>query len=432
LKVTSRTSAFQFKGSQKGIPAIAKELKVRHVVEGSVRKSGDTIRITAQLINAQDDKHLWSETYDRALSTENIFAIQDEISNAIVQALKEELNLQNTAMIKVNKSTENLSAYELYLQARPLFLSRKKLDIADELLIQAIELDPEYADAWAMRAALTFLKNQYGFTQLSIDETDQKGIEYANNALNLDPNSVLALAVKANILFTANVALRGTHDYADILSDFNKALSIEPKNATTLLWAGTVYQHLGFVEEALQLFRQCIENEPLYRPCVGNYIFQNEYQGNYDLAVATYLEYLSKGVITRSFSPSFSLAALNQELAFILGVNSDEYFKGWSRNDEIYQAYKNQESDHSELIDEAANWAKHNNIDENYWSTILAPIGYEPTPEIIVYPFYTMYKNINSDRIKNYLIRSNVVTYWRQHGFPPQCRPIGDDDFECD
>jgi len=432
LKVTSRTSAFQFKGSQKGIPAIAEELKVRHVVEGSVRKSGDTIRITAQLINTLDDKHLWSETYDRALTTENIFAIQDEISNAIVNALKEELNLQNTETIQVKKTTENLTAYELYLQARPLFLSRKKLDMADEFLIKAIELDSEYAEAWAMRAALTLLKNEYGFTQLPHDETDQKGIEYANQALSLDPNSVLALAVKADILFKANVELRGTHDYAGILSDFNKALSIEPKNATTLLWTGTVYQHLGFVEEALQFFRQCIESEPLYRPCIGNFIFQNEYQGKYELAVASYLKYLKLGVITRYHSPAVSLAALNQELAFILGINTEEYFKGWSRNGEIYQAYKNPELDYSELINEAVNWANENNKDEKYWSTILSPIGYEPSTEIIVYPFYVVYENINSSQIKTYLRNSNVVTYWRQHGFPPQCKPLGEDDFECE
>ena len=101
LDVTSRTSSFQFKGRGLGIPEIAAELKVRHVVEGSVRKSGETIRVTAQLIDSTNDKHLWSDTYDRPLTAENIFEIQDEIAKAIVAALSETLGVGELEPIEV-------------------------------------------------------------------------------------------------------------------------------------------------------------------------------------------------------------------------------------------------------------------------------------------------------------------------------------------
>jgi len=132
LKVSSRTSAFQFKGTKLGIPEIANQLKVRHIVEGSVRKAGNTIRITAQLIDTKNDTHLWSETYDRPLDTSNLFAIQDEIANAIVEALKETLGLESLNAVKVEQHTTNLTAYELFLQARPLFQSRQEMDKAVE------------------------------------------------------------------------------------------------------------------------------------------------------------------------------------------------------------------------------------------------------------------------------------------------------------
>jgi len=157
LKVSSRTSAFQFKSSNFGIPKIANQLKVRYILEGSVRKSGDTLRITAQLIDTQNDKHLLSQTYDRPLNAKNIFAIQDDIANAILLALTAELDLVKPEKISSNISTNNLNAYELYLKAKPLFLARTDLDKSDKYLAEAVTLDPSYAKAWEMRAALQTL-----------------------------------------------------------------------------------------------------------------------------------------------------------------------------------------------------------------------------------------------------------------------------------
>lgn len=105
------------------------------------------MRITAQLIDAQKDNHLWSQTFDRPLTTDNIFAIQDEISNAIVKALSKELEIGEIGSISINKITNNLSAYELFLEAKALYLQRFGLDKVDQLLAQAIQQDPKFYNA---------------------------------------------------------------------------------------------------------------------------------------------------------------------------------------------------------------------------------------------------------------------------------------------
>ena len=138
LDVTSRTSAFQFKGRDLGIPEIAANLKVRHVVEGSVRKAGNTLRITAQLIDARDDRHLWSDTFDRPLTAENVFAIQDEISKAIVAALGDTLGFNAETSAIAMPNTDSLTAYELFLRARPIVQARNNLTEADHLLRQVV------------------------------------------------------------------------------------------------------------------------------------------------------------------------------------------------------------------------------------------------------------------------------------------------------
>ena len=149
LKVASRTSAFQFRSAATGIPAIAGELGVRHVLEGSVRKAGNRVRITAQLIDASTDEHLWSETFDRTLTAEDLFAIQDEIAAATVAALRTKLGgaMAESAPAAPVRTTK-VEAYELFLEARALFQARRDLGAADGLLARAIEIDRSSRTRW--------------------------------------------------------------------------------------------------------------------------------------------------------------------------------------------------------------------------------------------------------------------------------------------
>ena len=122
--MASRTSSFALKDKDLNIGQIAEILNVNHIVEGSIRKSNNRIRVTAQLIDTHTDKHLWSNTYDRQMS--DIFRIQDEIANSILNALRDELGMAQDTPIRIKPVTENLTAYEMYLKARELFLARGK------------------------------------------------------------------------------------------------------------------------------------------------------------------------------------------------------------------------------------------------------------------------------------------------------------------
>jgi len=433
LKVTSRTSAFQFKGSNKGIPEIAKQLKVRHVLEGSVRRSGNTLRITAQLIDTKDDTHLWSQTYDRPLTTDNVFAIQDEISNAIVKALSEKLVIKATLHLSLKKSTDNLSAYELFLKARPLFQSRKRLDEADSLLIQALKLDPKYAEAWAVHAALQSLMLEYGFSNIPVELNDKNGIQYADRALSLDPNLALALAVKSKIKLNATEFLREKYDVSQIIKNYKKALEIEPHNPSTLNWIGLAYQFLGFHKQAIEYFTLCVEYEPRYTPCLANLAITNQLLGNYEVAVRLYSEGLSNGVLELSDAPFWALAQLNNKLAFVSALNALSVFPRWHRNGEFYRAYKSPSLDHSELAKAAYNYLPDKAKITWFSQLVFTPLGYhDPSKELFVDVFGGIQKDINSPRIKTYIRKSGIYDYWEAQGYPPQCRAIGDDDFECD
>jgi len=148
LHVAARTSAFQFKGQNLDISEIGRQLNVAHVLEGSVRKSGNRLRITAQLIQVDNGYHLWSETYEREI--DDVFAIQDDISSAISKALEIELGAETGASGNT-QPTQNLEAYNDYLQARFLLAQRGEENMlkADELFTRAVALDPEFSSAWS-------------------------------------------------------------------------------------------------------------------------------------------------------------------------------------------------------------------------------------------------------------------------------------------
>ena len=149
LRVASRTSSFSFKGSNTAIPEIAARLNVNHILEGSVRKAGNKVRITAQLIDVESDSHLWSDTYDREL--DDIFSIQKEIATNIVAELTQTLSAGEAAATSITPPTANMAAYEIYLQGRYLLALRggENLEEAARLFEQAVEIDDSFAAAYA-------------------------------------------------------------------------------------------------------------------------------------------------------------------------------------------------------------------------------------------------------------------------------------------
>ena len=196
LGVIARNTSFQFKGKSVDVPLIARQLKVSHILEGSVRKAGGRVRITAQLIDGGSGEHIWAERYDRDLS--DIFALQDEISEAIVKALKLKLVPEEKKAIE-QRGTENVEAYNIYLMARQEYLGAlagdaRRYQALIRLCDRATEIDPNYARAFALKAlAQMWLLSVYGI------ECDG-GLEAAERALALDANLAEAHAVKSAIL----------------------------------------------------------------------------------------------------------------------------------------------------------------------------------------------------------------------------------------
>jgi len=433
LEVASRTSSFQFKGRELGIPEIAEELKVKHVLEGSVRKSGNTVRVTAQLIEAKTDKHLWSETYDRPLTTDNIFDIQDEISKAIVGEMGSLIGSFKIESPGVTKTTDNLDAYELYLKARPYFLDRSRLDEANELLVRAIELDPEYADAWEMRAAIQSLLNSYGYSDLDLDVLHEKGLEYANRTLELNPNSSLATATIGNIYFDRTQRNNLENTIEDAIQHYDKALELDPRNASAILWKGIALLVTGKTGLAEESFELCLQLEPRYAPCYENYIVVQSLNGNDEEALEIHNEGLNQGLIKVKYSNFGMLARMGQEMAFKSATNDPDLLLGWNRHDELWQAFQNIDNDHTELGRDVLNFIEgKSGIDEGAISMLVYSLGVYDVP---IFPFliwdpsYSKFRQ--TKQFKEYITKSGIFDYWKNNSFPDRCKPVGMNDFEC-
>jgi adenylate cyclase len=435
LRVASRTSSFAFKDQQSlGLRAIAGELSVRHVLEGSVRRAGETIRITAQLIDAEEDAHLWSDTYDRPLTAENIFAIQDEIATAIVAALIKSLRLDSVGEVRLGMATENLTAYDLYLRARAFFQARTRLDEADALLQRALEQDPKFAKAWELRAAVQGVARSYGYSDLDQGELDRLGLEYGQRALDIDPGSGLALASMAFQRASAVQELRTRHDIGDILRDLHRALDLDPGNSSTLNWLGLAHGFVGELDNALGTFQRCLEHDPLFAPCA-----ENEYEalfalGRLEPAYARFQVALDRGLLTAQYANFALLAHFGQRDAFMLMANQSGWLQGWRDHGAIYDAYQDLAGDHTALVGEILRFK---GLEEGggagYLAHLLIPLGAHDLLPVITMlmwgPDHGGYRR--SPQFRNYIRESGVLAYWRAHSFPPQCRPRGRDDFAC-
>jgi adenylate cyclase len=283
LKVTSRSSAFSFKGQNPDIPTVAKKLKVDHILEGSVRKAGNRVRITAQLIKADSDVHIWSETYDREL--DDVFGIQDEISREVVTALQ--IQLFGSAPTTAPTDTE---AYTLYLKGKyfEAFGNGESWEAAESAFRAAMVIDPDYAPSWAAlsttlqnRANLGYIEQQGGFEsarqaairalelddtladawaalariQFSIDLDWDRAEGTIRTALQYGPNNVVALEEAA-------VIARGTGHIEKALSFAHKAVELDPLSPSSLRTLGITFWAAGLYPESERVYRQILELYP--------------------------------------------------------------------------------------------------------------------------------------------------------------------------
>jgi len=236
LKVIARTSSFSFKGKNEDVRNIGEALGVKTVLEGSVRKSGDRVRITAQLIDVADGSHIWSETYERTMT--DIFAIQDDVAAAIIGALQIHVGVIPTR----GRPTDNTEAYALFLKARVL-VSRNQTNPAEELLLKAIELDLNFAEAHEMLASHYWRKSN-----------QKRTVEAAAKALAIDPDLVLAQALYQSAKIGTRLA--GIEAY-------EQAFRKQPGNRDILEALSWALLQAGYLEEAVRLQERAVDLDPL-------------------------------------------------------------------------------------------------------------------------------------------------------------------------
>jgi len=251
LKVSSRTSSFVFKGKEVSIPTVVKELGVSTVLEGSVRRAGDHVRITAQLIETDSDSHLWSETYDREMK--DVFAIQDDIARSIAEALQVALGPKERRALQ-NIATTDPQAYDFYLKGRKYLYAFTRRDFlhAISMFERAIALDPRYAMAYAgMADAYSML---YRYAEATAQNL-QKAEQASQRAIELDPESAEAHTSLGTVMFTSG-------RFADAEKQFETAILINPKVFEPYLFYGRACLAEGNFEKAARLFIRAQEVNP--------------------------------------------------------------------------------------------------------------------------------------------------------------------------
>ena len=255
LKVISRTSTQRFKSAPSDLRDIAKQLGVMHIVEGSVQKANDQVRVNVQLINAMSDAHLWADTYDRKLT--DIFSVESEIAKTIADTLQAKLSGSEKQMMAA-PPTSNTEAYELYHKGRSLWEKRSGDNIPKAIAYyeQAIERDPNYALAYAGLAKAYILLPFYaGANRL---DAGSKAKDAALKALQLDPNLAEAHAALGKVLFFREIDLAGA------MREYKRAIELNPNDATAHHWFGNdSLAALGRFDEAIAEGKRAIELDPL-------------------------------------------------------------------------------------------------------------------------------------------------------------------------
>lgn len=254
LKVISRTSAFSFKGKNEDVRVIGEKLGVAYILEGSVRKSTDKIRITAQLIQVTDGSHIWSKTFDRTM--DDIFKVQDEIANTVV----EELKISLASGSDLHSIASNSEAYNLYLQGKYSFTNRsqKNVEQAIQYFKEAIDLDKNNANFWAALSLAYASQANDGY--VSAEEGFRNAREAAEKAIALDQNLATGHYALATIKATYD------WDWAGASVDFQKAYSLDKANFGTINGMANLAFTLGRLDEAIALYRKALELDPLRIP----------------------------------------------------------------------------------------------------------------------------------------------------------------------
>lgn len=436
LEVASRTSSFAYKGKDLPLSQVARELGVNHILEGSVRKAGNRVRVTAQLIDASSDRHLWSDTYEREL--DDIFDIQVEISDSIVAALKVALNVEEvSAMERLQRPTDNPEAYELYLQGRFLWRKRMEENVrgAINLLEQAVALDPNFAKAYeALAAAWTVLP---AWSDADPGESLDKAVEQANQALMLDPNLAEARAIRAHYAAF-------NRRWLDSLIEYEAAFSSEPKNAGVRQWYAEALAEVGYLQAALAEIDKAYQLDPA-SPIINNvYSMIATINGDDTLAIRHMNKALELGLTNAWGHPFRALVRTGdwdtiERLAYPV-IDEQSLVRTCieaHRDPSLYPKIRvkaAQEKAQNGVAGRAYYYcmALVGDLDEAF-AGLEAVLENDPTDIKEMWsPDDVFIAMRQSPRFKQVLRNNKLIELYKVRGWPDRCRPTGAEDFVCD
>jgi TolB-like protein/cytochrome c-type biogenesis protein CcmH/NrfG len=442
LKVAGRTSSFQFRGDALDLREIGQQLGVDHILEGSIRKASNRVRITAQLIKAEDGFHLWSETYDREL--DDIFAVQDEIARAITDALAIQLDIAGSGQSLAPVQTTNMVAYENYLEARGLVSKRAEFRRAIQLLEEATRLDPNFSAAWAMLAQANALSFYYGAKDKA--EAVRAAEATARHAIQLDPESAEAWSALGD-------AVRDQTRWNDAWDAYTKALELNPDSVETHSQFGQMLLRLGHMDAALTHTRQAAEIDPL------SWVYQGIYGANLWMLGQPDEAWTAMRKSNRvAGRPRSVMTRIQLRMALEQGNRAlaDEIIQAFAENPdttdptdimhflELAHLLDQPEQAREYLRTIDITRQKDVNI-EMFWTVYFDDmalarewfaelLSVEPD-YVIVDPIWLQFESLaplrDLDEFRQLQQLYGHDDFWREHGWPDYCRPAGPVDFVC-
>ena len=436
LGVASRTSSFVFTEQKinelnMNIEDIATRLKVNHILEGSVRKMGDDVRITAQLIDARENKHLWSDTFDRRLS--DIFRIQEEIATAVVSELRDKLVTEASQPVAVKRATENLNAYDKYLHARELYLSRSSnpANVRESLTLfeEVVEMDPDFARGWEGLAAVYGVATSYG-----ILDRDYSALALVANkkALEIDPDLSMPYAV-IGLTYRAHYPT----PWAESMENLQNAIDRDPANASAWQWLGMNYVSIGAAAEAVDAFTRCLEIDETRLLCRRYRSVAHLVLGDVETAMADAQANSEVGYFNGFdvYIPIF-LERGDRMMAF-----AASRIVNWQRgfdHDEFMAAMENPDDQPEERLEAFLEWGRDMRVDIKDKTNVMLALRAYDLVDVAAFdndymylwlPQFSHYRK--TPQFKQLVTDLGLVTYWQENGFPPQCQVLSEDDFEC-
>ncbi len=443
LRVVARESAFQFKGEKLDMRSVGQELGATHLIEGSVRKAGERVRITAQLIKADDGTHLWAESYDR--DVKDVFAVQEEIARAITTSLRMPLGLKPGENLVNNRGIDPAS-YEQFLRAKALYNSRtsgtgRLLIDAASLLEQVVARNPSYAPAWARLALVygaspntdqLFLTGTAAEFRSVVEEYFQKGEVAARRAIQLDAGNADAYAALAEML-----SVRGKFSAAEDL--FKQALALDPNNPDALLRYSDQLAGVGRLKEALATIEQLRALDPLVSTNAGRHSALLWLNGKTEesLAVGATRDRSGGAGNVNLVEIYAALGRYDEAVEWLTKVNPSLFAPGQIEAALRLLRLAPAKSPQSETFPRLA-YLNFVYLRVGVPERVLeqferdAEVGYQTffAQEHLWHPVYAPVRKL--ERFRTFVRNAGLVDYWKARGWPEFCHPTAGDDFICE